>query len=249
VRDSAPFQPADLADLDERLLAHAIAVIPMADVAAGQRRRRVIGLRHDVDNSIEPAVAFAEWEAELGYRSTYFILHTAPYWRDKPLLRRSLDRIAQCGHELGIHNNAIAAALLTGNEPAAILEQAIAELRGYGFDIRGTVAHGDPLCYGPDRTLRFVNDEIFDECARPTLGDSSRRIGAATITPAPLAELGLDYDANWVGPRTYLSDSGGRWSDPGFDQTAEGFPFEGQLHMLVHPDWWAEAFAAETVPA
>jgi hypothetical protein len=39
---------------------------------------------------------------------------------------------------------------------------------------------------------------------------------------------------------TYLSDSGGRWSQP-FEQIAA--ERVGQLHMLVHPDWWGEAFA------
>jgi hypothetical protein len=62
------------------LLNEAVAVVPMINVAKGQQWPRVIGLRHDVDNVIEPAVRFAAWEAERGYRSTYFILHTAPYW-------------------------------------------------------------------------------------------------------------------------------------------------------------------------
>ena len=57
----------------------------------------------------------------------------------------------------------------------------------------------------------------------------------------PLAHFDLDYDANWLERGRYLSDSGGRWSTR-FETVAGGFPFAGQLHMLVHPDWWAEAF-------
>jgi len=30
---------------------------------------------------------------------------------------------------------------------------------------------------------------------------------------------------------------------------AAGFPYQGQLHMLVHPDWWTEAFVPEQVAA
>jgi len=242
MREVAPFQPADLAELDDRLLGKALAVVSMAAVAAGQDWRQVIGLRHDVDNAIEPAVAFAHWEEDRGYRSTYFILHTAPYWRDKPLLRRSLDEIAAAGHEIGIHNNALAAALATGRDPSTILLAAADELRSYGHDIRGTVAHGDATCYDRAGRLRFVNDELFEECPRSDLGPRDRQIEQLTLDPVPLAEFGLAYDANWVRGGGYASDSGGRWQ-PDFDTVADSYPRQdGQLHLLVHPDWWANAF-------
>lgn len=249
MKHSSPFDQHDLAELDERLLDKAVAVVPMNAVHAGQRWPRVIGLRHDVDNVIQPAVRFAEWEHDRGYRSTYYILHTAPYWEDKALLIRSLELIAELGHEIGIHNNAIAAALVCGRDPRAILSEAVAELRGYGFDIRSTVAHGDSLCYGLDGKVRFVNDEMFEECARPQLGAPDRVVGTVQLRPMPLGSLGLDFDANWIGRGGYLSDSGGNWSPPGFDTVADGFPGEGQLHMLVHPDWWAAAFASEEIAA
>jgi hypothetical protein len=218
----------------------------MMQVAAGQRWQHLIGLRHDVDNTIEAAVEFALWEEERGYRATYFVLHTAPYWRDKRLLQDSLEQIAGCGHEIGIHNNALAAAYPTGADPGEILYDAVDELRGYGYDIQGTVAHGDPLCYDSRGQVRFVNDELFSECARPWLGPARRIHGALEIDPAPLADYGLAYDANWLPRGAYLSDSGGRWR-PRFDEVAAGYPFEaGQLHMLVHPDWWADAFAQVT---
>jgi hypothetical protein len=231
-----------------RLLDRAVAVVAMEQVLNGQRWERVIGLRHDVDNVIEPAVRFAEWEADRGYRSTYYILHTAPYWQDKDLLVRSLDRIAEFGHEIGIHNNALAASFRTGQDPRVILATAIEELRGYGYPVTGTVAHGDGHCYGSDGHVRFVNDELFEECARPSLGVPQRRIGNLEIKPVPMSEFGLEYDANWLRRGEYLSDSGGSWSRP-FGEVADGFPFPGQLHMLIHPDWWGQAFVAEELAA
>lgn len=247
MRAEAPFQPADLAALDERLFCAAAQVIPMCDVAAGKTDSRTIALRHDVDNVISPAVAFAEWEHERGYRSTYYILHTAPYWHDEHLLRTSLERIASLGHEIGIHNNAVAAASDTGSEPGEILAAAVERLRRYGHTITGTVAHGDPRCYVNGR-VRFVNDELFKECPRPVYGFASRPAGDAHIDPVPLATFGLTYDANWLPRGEYMSDSGGRWSQP-FDGVADGFPFEGQLHMLIHADWWPSAFGLEAAAA
>lgn len=243
-----PFQSADLNELDERLLDKAVAVVPMMNVNAGQRWPRVIGMRHDVDNVIQPAVAFAAWEAERGYRSTYYILHTAPYWQKKNLLRKSLEEIAGYGHEIGIHNNALAAAVKHGGDARHILASAISELRDYGHDIRSTVAHGDNLCYDGAGQVRFVNDEMFVECPRPALGAPDRTVAGVTINPVPLADFGLDFDANWLGRSEYLSDSGGEWSQP-FDGVADAFPFEGQFHMLVHPDWWCEAFEQQEIAA
>lgn len=237
MRTHAPFRPDDLEDLD-RLLEQATAVVPMADIHGGVTDPRIIGLRHDVDNQIEPAVEFANWEADRGYRATYYVLHTAPYWDDKPLLQEALEQIAGAGHEIGIHNNAIAEAYRTGRDARLILVEAIIELNSYGYDIHGTVAHGDHDCYGDDGQLRFVNDQLFAECQRPELeapGPTSR-----------LANFNLHYDANWLPRAGYISDSGGNWSAP----WPPTFPWEtGQLHMLVHPDWWAEAFEQLEVPA
>lgn len=239
MHSSAPFRPDDLADLDG-LLEQATAVVSMQEIHAGARDPRIIGLRHDVDNVIKPAVEMAHWEFERGYRSTYYILHTAPYWHDKDLLQKSLYLIAEFGHEIGIHNNALAESARTGRDPRLLLVEAIVELQGYGYEITGTVAHGDPACYGPDGQVAFVNDQLFEECVRPEY--------VQPLEPVSLASFGLAYDANWLGRAAYLSDSGGRWSQPGFDTVHDLFPFlQGQLHMLVHPDWWAEAFTTQEV--
>jgi hypothetical protein len=227
-----PFLPADLDALDGLLSRGHVA--PMETIADGLADLRTIGMRHDCDNVIEPAVQMAEWEARRGYCSTYYILHTSPYWQDKPLLRHSLNVIASYGHEIGIHNDAITVALETGRKPADILREAIDELRGYGHTIRSTVAHGNRRCH----VDHYVNDEMFVECYRAGYGS----IGRLGFEPVSLAEFGLDFDANWLARGDYLSDSGGEWSRSFADVAAE-WPEKGQLHMLVHPDWWTDAFA------
>jgi len=243
MRDVAPFQPDDLDHLD-RLLSQADQVVAMEDVHAGATSRHVIGLRHDVDNVIGPAVAMAEWEAVRGYRSTYYILHTSPYWEQKDLLRASLETIAGCGHEIGFHINAVTAAIDTGRPVQEIIEDAVGELRSYGHPVHGVVAHGDNACY----RHRFINDEVFTESRRPAYGPASRLVGGVWLNPVPRSTYGFDYDPNWLRRTVYLSDSGGQWSRP-FQEVADGFPFDGQLHILIHADWWAEAFAGLEVAA
>jgi hypothetical protein len=243
MRAESPFQADDLAEL-EALYEQASGVVPMRDVADGLTDRHAIGVRHDVDNFLAPAVAMAEWEADRGYRSTYFILHTAPYWQEKDTLRAGLETIAGCGHEIGFHVNAITAALQTGRDPHVILYEAVSELRSYGHEVRGVVAHGDEACY----RFRFVNDELFTESPRPDWGEPDRLVGNVPLRPVSRTVFGFDYDPNWLPRAQYLSDSGGRWSQP-FEEVAAGFPYDGQTHLLIHPDWWAEAFARVEVAA
>lgn len=272
MRQNAPFRADDLAELDEQFLSKASAVIAMQEVHAGNTSHTTIGLRHDCDagHSLATAVKTARWEAERGYRSTYYVLHTSPYWC-YPEFPRMLDEIAACGHEIGIHADALAEALKTGGDPDAILNEALATLRGYGFAVRGVAGHGNPLC-NRDRgegEITFANDEQFEECARPQEGPPDRLITRGRIQlrlrPRPLADFGLDYEALVLGlPAPFrFSDSGGKWLRPGWDETVEKFgrtvavPASAQvdlrevrqLHMLWHPDWWAQAFVREAVAA
>jgi hypothetical protein len=242
--NSAPFTAEDLRELDERLLSKAEYVVPMREAVVPYQG--LLGLRHDVDNTFQPCVELAEWEAERGYHATYYILHDSPYW-NTPELRPGLERIADLGHEIGLHTNAIAVALQTGRCPHEIVAGALDRLRYWGHEVGGVVAHGDPLCY----QARFVNDETFEECARPDWGNPGRTLHhdgvTITLEPRPLASFGLYYDANRLSRSLYLSDSGGTWSEP-FEDVCDRFPdAPAGLHVLQHPCWWTQAFVGVTV--
>ena len=246
------FGPGDLEQL-AGLLTMADEVVPIREAFARRDDwpERFLALRHDMDHDVENAVRMAEWEAEHGFRSTYYVLHGDWYWggpsRTEPsaFVLRALDRIASLGHEIGLHNNAITLALATGEDPHRILDRDLSALRRHGFEIDGSVAHGDPLC----RKIGYVNNEIFDECPRPELGGPDRVIAfddPATKThyrlelhPRPMADFGLTHEANTIGQTRYLTDTGGRWNPP-FEGLQDRFDAEGGfLQMLVHPVWWA----------
>ena len=271
MRQSAPFTSDDLADLDERILSKATAVVAKREVAAGNHDHTVIAMRHDCDaaHSLSTAVKFAQWEADRGYRATYYMLHTSPYWQS-PGFRPALEKIALLGHEIGIHTNALAEALRTGRDPHEILAEALDLLRSWGHKIIGVAGHGDPFCNrdrGPGE-ITFANDEQFVECARPREGAADRVITRGTVSyqldPRPLADFGLEYEAIRVSqprqqPVWRVSDSGGRWKhvdyEPTFDEAVElfnertrfGTNEPWQLQLLVHPDWWSESFLREAV--
>jgi peptidoglycan/xylan/chitin deacetylase (PgdA/CDA1 family) len=264
VRYGAPFQADDLDELDEVFYAKAARVVAMEDVVAGAREPNVIGLRHDCDaaHSLRTAVSMAHWEAERGYRSTYFLLHTSPYWSYVGF-PSAVQEIAECGHEIGIHTDALAESLVTGDDPDLILERAITRLRDLGYPVRGVAGHGNEICLRvrEPHESPFANDEQFAECRRPAHGEADRIIARGKISlklsPRPLSDFGLEYEALWSAqPWSWrCSDSGGRWFNPGFEETAARFATQTQvtdlprrskhpqqLHLLIHPDWWAEAF-------
>jgi hypothetical protein len=275
MRDRAPFNMADLEDLDTLFMSRADRVVPLRDVVAGDRAPNVIGMRHDCDSgqSLLVATHMAAWEQEHGYRSTYYILHGAPYWNATGF-EDHLEEIALCGHEIGIHVNALAEAFRTGRHPDAILEDALGRLRGLGHDVIGAAGHGDRLCSygaGPDEGW-FANDEQFLECRREQVGDrviegGSREICRGGVSlllqPRPLADFGLEYEALFCGLPYHFrfSDSGGKWSrevrptvalfsEYAKTTTAPETPEDPrQLHLLIHPDWWANAFHMKTMVA
>ncbi len=271
-----PFKAEHLEQLDARLLSQAARVIKMEEAFDGDRAPNTIALRHDCDSgeSLDIAVHMARWEAEHGYRSSYYVLHTSPYWNDErfPYM---LEEIAGYGHEIGLHTDALAESMVTGEDPDLILERVTKRLRDLGYPVRGVAGHGNRICNraaGPGEPW-FANDEQFTECRRSHLGgnpvgEPDREIWRGNIrrklAPRPLADFGFDYEALWLSIPFYfrLSDSGGHWNDEGFDRIADIFAQQldvtklpvrmeepKQLHILQHPDWWYAALVEESVAA
>jgi hypothetical protein len=260
---------ADLEDLDRLFMSRAKRVVPLREVVAGDRAPDAIGMRHDCDSASSLLIAthMAAWEQEHGYRSSYYILHGSDYW-DAPGFEDHLDEIASCGHEIGIHVNALAESFRTGRHPDEILDDALAQLRGLGHDVIGAAGHGDRLCsYGAgDGEEWFANDEQFLECRRGQVGDTiieggareiNRGVASLLLRPRPLADFGLAYEALFCALPYYFrfSDSGGKWNPADVNETVRLFnesvktetPPEDslaprQLHLLLHPDWYSNAF-------
>jgi hypothetical protein len=241
VRRWAPFRQGDLAALDVLLL-EAANVVPMVDVFEGAHAPDVIGLRHDVDNVIEPAVRFAEWEADRGYRSTFYILHTAP----------CTGRTSGCcvSRATGSSSAATSSASTTTRSPkrpAPASRQRRCFTRRSPNSGRTATRSAAPSLTATRlvATLTATFGSSTTRCSpnarEATTGLPRAPVAGVNVVPVSLAAFGLEYDANWLPRGHYLSDSGGKWSQP-FGDVAYGFPFDTQLHMLVHPDWWTEAF-------
>jgi hypothetical protein len=92
-------------------LAHFEELLAAAD-AGGYRwasfdrepRRGDLFLRHDVDMSLDAALAMAELEARRGVTATYFLMTRSDFYNlDGPSGERALARLRELGHRVGLH--------------------------------------------------------------------------------------------------------------------------------------------------
>ena len=95
-----------------------------ADYHHYEEHLRCVILRHDIDNSIEKSVKLAELEAQLGVKSTYFVLLTSDFYN--PASKKSaegLKRIQTLGHEIGLHFDEMAYEKMD-DVPSSIIREA-----------------------------------------------------------------------------------------------------------------------------
>jgi hypothetical protein len=160
-------------------------------------------VRHDVDGDLIAARLEAELENSLGISTSYYLLHTAPYYsiqRGDVLFRNEVSAkdylfIQSLGHELALHTDGMTLYQSHNIDGAAAIRDELAWLRSVGCDIRGTTAHNSFGVYGCNNYSVFKN--------RP-LGMSTPAGPKGVLHNgkwAPLqildeAELGLEYEAN-----------------------------------------------------
>ena len=200
-------------------------VVPMREFARGAGD---LALRHDVDSRLASALELARLEHARGLRATYFVLHTAPYWRDADLLPK-LRRLQELGHEVGLHNDLVTLQRFEGLDAGDYLRDQLARLRGGGIEIVGAAAHGSPWCH----RLGFHNNYVFRGWDEPVPGFPSTEV-PQKLEPA---EFGLEYEAYHVTRDVYFSDStfvNGRRAHPGDLRLEPG----KRTIVLVHPCHW-----------
>lgn len=207
-------------------------VVPMRDFARGAGD---LALRHDVDERLDSALVLARLEADRGLRATYFVLHTAPYWRDPDLLPRLLS-LQELGHEVGFHNDLVTLERVHGVDVAEYAPRELERLRRAGLDVVGTAAHGSPWCH----RLGFHNNYVFAGWDEPVPGFPATEV-KSKLDPAA---LGLEYEAYHVPHDVYFSDST-------FERDRRSHPADLELEpgrrtiVLVHPCHWDASIGAK----
>lgn len=194
-----------------------------------------VALRHDVDWSIENALAMATLESQLGVRSTYFLLHPdgqyspANYFGHvsggqlhiDPKVFSYAKQLLDLGHEVALHNDLITLSLNTLRQPGEFLEQILENFQTNGITIRGIVAHGSRR----GRSDGYLNYQIFGELRGKLFEEYANspdheRFFASQVTAGEhtvekftlaMADYGLAYEGNFAPHGLYVADSSARW--------------------------------------
>lgn len=214
----------------------------------------VVGLRHDVDIDLSHALSFSATEYNLGFRSTYYILHTAPYYLQTPgnmavhteniipILKKMQD---ERHFEIGWHNDLVTLQIIYKLNSIDFLKNEMAWLRSKGIRVTGTASHGSPYCH----TYGYLNYYFFEECSSTpvlpyvnnvTIPIESQQVD---IMKGKLRDFGLDYEAYFLNNNKAYSDAtvtnGIRWNTSMLD-ISRLVPGD-RVIVLVHPIHWHKA--------
>lgn len=217
-------------------------IVPLRGFRSAPDDLPVVALRHDVDDRLGSAVRFAELEHARGVRSTYFVLHTAPYYgrggpgmpgHDPALLPVLLRLQNDLGHEIGFHHDLVTLQRVHETEPGGYLAREIAWLRGAGVDIRGCAAHGSYWAHRHG----YHNNYAFEGWDEPQPGHPRTDL-SWKLDPA---DYGLEYDAGHLDETHYFTDSrldgsGRRWHPDVLDLDA--LAPSDRMILLLHSCHW-----------
>ena len=222
-------------------------VLPLCELASAvEPDRAVVSLRHDVDERLDRAADFARLEHERGLRATYYVLHTARYWRAPELVSTLVRMQDVLGHEIGWHNDLVTLECVLGGEARVTLASELERLRSAGLRIVGTSSHGSSSCY----RYGFHNRYFFFQApipGFPSVDVVHGPLGPKRVPRGTLEEFGFEYEAYRLDHQLYFSDasfdaSGMRWHT---DQLDLSMCTPGsRTIILTHPDHW-DASAAE----
>ncbi len=169
--------------------------------------------RHDIDYSVDCALAFARLEAERGLRATYFFLLGSIYYNPfHPPVRSAIVEIVRLGHWIGLHFDPLAVA------------RPDSRTRAYADEVALQASVLSGLASAPVSAVSFHNPAFAG-----VLDMDAPRIGG--LINAYAADLRRDY--------LYASDSFGYWRHTPLDRVVTEHTAD-RLHILTHPVWWRD---------
>ena len=194
-----------------------ISCLPFCEILVDQFPDNEVrcGIRHDVDLDIRTAVEQAKLENKHGIRTTYYILHTAPYYGEfinKVFYRNEsminvYEEIQDLGHEIALHTDALKVYQDYKIDGADSLVTEITWLRENGINLVGTTAHNSASVYGAENYAIFKgkNRSLFlslpSETNSKTVVSPDEVIFNGKWAPLQVLDenkLGLSYESNEV---------------------------------------------------
>lgn len=179
-----------------------------------QTHPRCVILRHDIDNSLSQALRLAEIEAEEGVKSTWFVLLRTDFYNPASAAsQKTLRRIRELGHEIGLHFDEMA------------------------YDGKGGI--GFYASFSTEELIVCEAGILADICGCPITTVSMHRPSKATLEEdLKIPDMVNSYGQTFFHDFKYLSDSRRRWREP-VEDIIRGGEY-GRLHILTHAFWYHE---------
>ncbi|MCA9841253.1 MAG: hypothetical protein KC475_03955 [Cyanobacteria bacterium HKST-UBA03] len=174
-------------------------------------------MRHDIDFSVQRAVALARIEAAFHIQTTYCVLLHTPFYNVlEPKTQDALAELVSLGHHIGLHFD------------CALTSNALNTLADLEAPLTREHTLLSLLVNTPIRVVSFHN---------PDVGDVMNR-----FEQDYLAGLINTYSRTLKEGYTYCSDSNGYWRHANMFEVVAGRqgepPDHKPLHLLTHPGWW-----------
>jgi len=227
-------------------------IVPLKDFETTSSTDKVVlTIRHDVDDNIESAVKFAYREHKYGITTSYYILHTSPYYgvTGKNYFKRN-DQVIfymkkiqdEYGQEIGWHNDLVTLQVVYDIDPKIFLKNELSWLRSNGINIYGAISHGSNFCH----VYHYVNAYFWDDVIGSNNGDfynweTIPKDGQIIkIEKDKLSNYSLEFNDGSLHPDYFFADcnfpNGKRWNMGmvNWDTIQPG----KKVEILIHSQHW-----------
>lgn len=155
------------------------------------------GIRHDIDVDPITASKISIEEEKLGIKSSYYVLHTANYFRftrnniftySKKVIKK-LYSIQNKGHTIGIHNDCLNDLIRSNIDPKKNLFGILSLLRSHNISIKNISHHSSIYKYNAGNYELFSNLAINNRLNFKSKNNNTYKLGLLN-----LSDFKLEYD-------------------------------------------------------
>lgn len=207
----------------------------------------VVYMRHDIDINPFAALKMAAMENERGLHSSFYILHSAKYYGTQSssgvcryaAMDSLYKRLADGGHEIGVHNDIIGLMIQSDIDPAVFQRKELEYYRSKDFDIVGVVSHGSSVVLS--RNLN--NTWLFSEFGKK--GTFENNGNTYSYGDKSFKEYGFQYEGYKLDFNQRCTDISGKFTasikdSSGFVDFLQKCKPGERVSILTHPVWWGK---------
>ncbi|MFI4911639.1 MAG: hypothetical protein ACIAQZ_08235 [Sedimentisphaeraceae bacterium JB056] len=205
----------------------------------------VVYMRHDIDINPFAALKMAQMEKQRGICSTFYVLHSARYYgvqSSSGVCRYAqmdilYKKIAQMGHEIGVHNDLIGLMIQSDISPLIFQRRELDYYTKAGFDITGVVSHGSSVV----AKCNLNNTWIFSEFGKKGIFENNGKI--YTYGDNSFRDFGFEYEGYKFKLDQRAHDIGGKFTASikgcnNFVDFLQKCETGQRISILTHPVWW-----------